>query len=161
MIAPQTETICRTVAGPCGPGACAATGAGLSTTTASPLLNGVLTQVDFTTEDFEEPPATADAATDRITVGVGGAYIITFSVVYGATLDPGAQASAFIFVNGAQAAGPFVHPLGAALSTQLVTTPLALSPSDFVELFVRQDGALEGVTVQAAALSVFLGCSAP
>lgn len=160
MVAPCTETICRTIAQPCrttpDPG-CTETGAGVSTLTPKALLNGDLTDVDFDTVNFEEPPSSADLPNDGVVAGVLGTYTINFTMNFGATGDPGATATTFIYVNGVPVDAR-VHALGAAPSTQIVSTTRVLAAGDLVQLFVRQDGALEGVLLNSATLSILLPC---
>lgn len=157
MATPITQTICRIVAQPCDVPVCAETGAGVSTDTPDALLNGVLDDVDFDTVDFETPPSSADLANDGVVAGAPGTYAVTFTMNFGATGDPGATATTFIFVNGVER-DSFVHPLAAVPSTQHVATSLVLATGDLVQLFVRQDGALEGVLLNSATLSILRPC---
>jgi len=160
MVAPITQTICSTIAQPCPPGTstpCDSTGAGVSTLTPQALLNGAQTDVDFDTVDFEDPPSSADLPNEGVVAGALGTYSISFTMNFGATGDPGATATTFVYVNGIQRLA-FVHPLGAAPSTQHVATALLLAPGDLVQLFVVQNGALEGVLLNSATLSIFLTC---
>lgn len=161
MSVPITPTICNPsfTPDPGGGAPCPATGAGVSTDTPEALANGVLTNVDFDTIDFETPPSSADLANDGVVAGALGAYAVGFTLNFGATADPGATATTFVFVNGVQALPGFVHALGAAPSTQHVATSLVLGPGNLVQLFVQQDGALEGVLLNSATLSILLPCT--
>jgi len=159
MPTPITNTICSTVAQPCGPVGtpCLETGAGVSSSTPQALLNGGLSDVDMDTVDFETPPSFADLPNDGVVAGALGVYSVNFTMNFGATGDPGAFATTFIYVNGVQRAA-FVHALGPAPSTQSVATSLALGAGNLVQLFVVQNGALEGVLLNSAALSIFRPC---
>jgi hypothetical protein len=129
----------------------------VSTITPEALANGVLTDVEFSTVDFETPPSSADLPNDGVVAGALGVYSVNFTMSFGATGDPGATATTFIYVNGVQRSF-FVHVLGAVASTQNISTSLVLADGDLVQLFVQQDGALEGVLLNGATLSILRPC---
>lgn len=155
---PITPTICSTVIQPCPtPTPCAETGAGVSTSTPKALENSVLEDVDFDQVDFENAPSSADLPNDGVVAGVLGAYAVTFTLNFGETLDV-ATATTFIFVDGIER-DSFLHILGPTTTSQHVSTTVVLGQGSLVQLFVRQDGALEGLLLNSAFLSIFRPCS--
>jgi hypothetical protein len=162
MPTPVTPTICSTIAQPCGPGTgpggvpCIETGAGVGTDTPQALANGVLEGVDFDFVNFEDPPSSADLPNDGVRAGLPGFYVLTAFMNFGGT-DDVATATTFVYVNGVQVQS-FPHVLAAVSTSQFISTALLLATNGLVQLFVQQDGALEGVSLLSASLGIARPC---
>lgn len=157
MVAPCTETICRTIASPCGTTAdCPpVTGAVIfDPTPFAPPIN-VETEIDFTL-DFEVAPTDADSASNRIVIGRTDTYLVRFNASIGAG-PAGGTITTRILVDGVS--NPeltFVHVVGAAPTVQSVEVFVALFAGN--ELTVTVEADFEGASVLAAALGVMTTC---
>lgn len=157
MSVPITPTVCSTIVEPCPtPTPCAQTGAGIRTETPQILENGLLSDVDLDLINFEDPPSSADLGQDGVIAGTSGTYSLFFTMVFGDTLDA-AVVTTFVYVDGIEVRS-FPHVLAPVSTTQSAGVSLTLSQGSLVQLFVRQDGGLEGVLLNSASLSIMLPC---
>lgn len=157
MVAPCTETICRTIARPCGTteDCPPVTGAVILTPTPFAPVIGIETEIDFTL-DFEVPPTNADSASNRIVIGRNGTYLVRFNASIGAG-PPGGTITTRIKVDGiSDPQLTFVHVVGAAPTIQTVEVNVLLFAGNELTVTVEPD--FEGAAVLAAALGVMTSC---
>lgn len=152
MVAPQTETICRTIAQPCStPPVCPVSGATIATDGPFAPDIDVETVVPFAIDVNEIAPDDADSANDQIVVGNSAVYSLVYSTTYGLG-PPGGTITVRIKVNGITQS-TFVHPVATA-QTELLN--ISLDAGD--ALTVTVEPSFEGASVLFASLQAMRAC---
>jgi hypothetical protein len=160
---PRTNTICNTAAEPCGTpgsgGACAASGAAVSTDTPFVTPTGVETLVDFDVDNFEYGGDDADSLNERIVVGNSAVYTVTYDADYGVS-SPGSTMTVRIKVGGITQKTD-VHPLGAVPTHHTFTFDIQLAAGQALTATVLTNVVGEGVEVTRATLAAIKNCGTP
>jgi hypothetical protein len=156
---PITQTICSTVAQPCGPGPggspCPATGAAVATDGPFGAAPGVETIIDFDVDVFEIPPTDADSINERILIGADAVYAVVYTAENGAGSG---TITVRIKVNGITVA-TFVQVLDILVPTAVSEQiNVALNSGDALTVTVEPSLPGEGAFVNFASLSAVKVC---